>query len=111
MELRDLGPFPKLRDKVKKALGELQQGKYHSATKLCKEIEALSNSEEDSGAEPTSLTFGVRLEPDSATPFVDMPMDLWNKWFRPDRYCLRSLTSLSEESEQHDLKHVFKELA
>jgi hypothetical protein len=113
LDLRDAEPFPKLRDRLKKALGELEQGDYHGVAKLCGEIETLSRSEMTSGAEPTSLTFGVRLESESATPYVDLPLpkELWNKWFRPDRYCLRQLTSISEKSAERDIKRVFKEIS
>lgn len=111
MELRDLGPFPKLRDKVKKAFGELQQGKHNSATKLCKEIETLSNSAEDSAAEPASVIFGIRWEGGGGlTADVQVPIDLLKKWTSPHRYCLRELTSVSEGSEQRDLNRVFEEL-
>jgi hypothetical protein len=111
MDLRDLPPFPKLRDKVRKAFGELQEGKHRSAAKLCKEIEALSNSAENSGAEPTSLTFGIRWEPGGITADVKMPIDLLKKWLKPDRYCLIEFTAILEKSEQRDIKRIFKELA
>ncbi len=98
MELRDFGPFPKLRDKGQKSVGELQQGKDRSATKLCKEIATLSMSYETSGAEQTCFILNTHLDLNGLNLDLKIPVEMFKKWARIDNSCVRDLTSISEES-------------
>jgi hypothetical protein len=115
MDLRDIQPFPQIRDRLRTVLGELEQNNHRGALKLCNEIEKLSKHGGGAAAcEQTAVDLGVRAEQDcSLTAYVRIPVEykLLQRWFRPDRYLLRQFTSVDDKASEHVLKKRFPEVA